>query len=144
MCIVKLPFIHYSTITIIQVKESEFRIHKLLPEQNLPQMISNVHRVMSPKTFTGVFPSALGISFFTSTLACSLKTLTKSWRILKWKVGVSNFLRVFHLSPVLKRQRSFRNKIKHEYKKSNNTNITVVQKTFQDKFIHYYFVYYTE
>ena len=68
---------------------------------NIPQMMSRAHRVKSVVILYG-FPSACSFNLPKSTLVCLLNTCTKSFRILKWNVGVSNFRRVFHFSPVLK------------------------------------------
>lgn len=68
-----------------------------------PQIMSNVQAVMMGTMSTTVqlehFRLATSRSRSIRTRDCSLKTGTKSWRILKWKAGTSNFLLVRHLVP---------------------------------------------
>ena len=66
----------------------------------LPQIISRAHKVITLKILNGPFwhfPSSL----FIITSIWSLNTPRKSFNILKWNVGVSNRLLVFHFVPVL-------------------------------------------
>ena len=65
----------------------------------LPQMMSSVQRAMKGKMSTpgGAFGQQLNLS--TSTRLCSLKTSTKSSRILKWNAGVSILRLTCHLEP---------------------------------------------
>lgn len=71
-----------------------------ITEQDLPQMISRAHRVMSIKISNGSLSTCFS-SFFTKIFPCSFMTSRKSFKIAKWNVGVIIFLRDRHLSPVL-------------------------------------------
>lgn len=65
-------------------------------------MTSSVQRVINGKMLKPVLQVVdTFVSFLTKTWLCSLKTSTKSSRILKWKAGVSILRRECHLAPAL-------------------------------------------
>lgn len=71
-------------------------------EEDLPQIISSAHRVMSVKILNGSLSTCFS-SFSNKTPPCSFITSRKSFKIAKWNVGVIIFLRDRHLSPVLQK-----------------------------------------